>query len=254
MNKFTKSLIATGLSVATVLPNTSMVSSAWAPTHIKAKCMGLSDLNEKGHISLPEKEGQEVCGCKTCTVDAVTYNKIGDYISILENEFDVQSKEADSLENRVKIDNIELILSSISSQIEDRVFANRNFLLVSTNYKPNEQDAIARFAYKDGITSNYDTDYFENINNEKIQPLLKKVSDYTSFMRGKEVPHIHNWGQDFKELGLALVIGIATALSIPKLHEGYQKMSEFFKNKDIKKLVGKFNGLSENLKNSAKKN
>ena len=156
MNKIVKKIIAASLCAATIAPHSSITAKAWTPTDYEDyKCIDLRGLNEKRNISLPEKIGQKVCGCKTCTVDAVAYEKIGDYISKLENEFKILAKEEDSLECRVKMGNLKSVLSSISRQIEDRDFINKNFLLTSTNYKANEQGAIAQFIYKDGITSNY---------------------------------------------------------------------------------------------------
>ena len=48
----------------------------------------------------------KVCGCKTCSIDAVMFNRLGDYLTDLENRFENLSKEENYLENKVKLKNI----------------------------------------------------------------------------------------------------------------------------------------------------
>lgn len=86
--------------------------------------------------------------------------------------------EAVFFENKVKLNNIKLILKEISQDIQNEKFKNRNFLLVSTNYDVNSPDAIAQFGKINDISyneSNYGKTYFDKINEEKIKPLLETI-------------------------------------------------------------------------------
>lgn len=172
---------------------------AWAPTDFEdVKCINLRELGKTKDLIMLGQDGENVCGCKKCTVDAVLYNRLGDYIDELKRRFDVLLKEPETsfmdkiliklgstrkmrrdIEHLVKLQNIESTLEGILNYKNGK-FLNttyRNFLLVSTNYDPNGPTNIAQLARKDNITYNfaYDENYFQNIKEEKILPLLSKV-------------------------------------------------------------------------------
>ncbi len=173
---------------------------AWAPTDFEdVNCIDLRELGKTKDLIMLGQDGEKVCGCEKCTVDAVLYNRLGDYIDELNRRFDMFLKEPETsfidkilikfgstrkmrrdIERFVKLQNIESTLEGILNYRNGK-FSNttyRNFLLVSTNYDPNGPTNIAQLARKDNITYNfaYDENYFQNIKEEKIVPLLNKVS------------------------------------------------------------------------------
>ncbi len=173
---------------------------AWAPTDFEdVKCIDLRELGKTKDLIMLGQEGEKVCGCKKCTVDAVLYNRLGDYIDELKRRFNMLLKEPETsfmdkilikfgstqkkrrdIERFVKLQNIESTLEGILNYRNDKFLntARRNLLLVSTNYDPNGPDTIVQLAKKDNITCNfaYDEDSFQNIKEEKILPLLSEVS------------------------------------------------------------------------------
>lgn len=173
----------------------SATTQAWAPT----ECIDLRELGKTKDLIMLGQDGEKVCGCKKCTVDAVLYNRLGDYIDELKRRFNMLLEEPEpsfmdkilikfgstqkkrrDIERFVKLQNIESTLEGILNYRNGK-FLNttyRNFLLVSTNYDPNGPTNIAQLARKDNITYNfaYDENYFQNIKEKKIVPLLNKVS------------------------------------------------------------------------------
>lgn len=177
---------------------------AWAPTDFEdVKCIDLRELGKTKDLIMLGQDGEKVCGSEKCTVDAVLYNRLRDYIDELKGRFATLLKEPkfkkpktsfmdkifkfgstqerrNAIEHLVKLQNIESTLEGILNYRNNK-FLNttyRNFLLVSTNYDPNGPDTIAQLARKDNITYkfDYDENYFQNIKEEKIVPLLSKVS------------------------------------------------------------------------------
>lgn len=168
---------------------------AWAPT----ECINLRELGKTKDLIMLGQDGEKVCGCKKCTVDAVLYNRLGDYIDELKRRFNTLLKEPEpsfidkilikfgftrkirsDIERFVKLQNIVGILEGILNYRNDK-FLNttyRNFLLVSTNYDPNSPDTIVQLAKENNITYNfaYDENYFQNIKEGKIIPLLSEVN------------------------------------------------------------------------------
>lgn len=175
----------------------------WGSTEfINSKCINITALEKaEGIITLGQK-GEVVCGRHKCTVDAVQYGSLDNYIDELGKRFQflVNQKieigfidkikhilDSDSLiklrirlEKNVKLNNIKLVLNDIVKDIENKKFINANFLLVSTSYDPNGPDAIAQFVKSDSIVgdNNYNEAYFNKIKNEKILPLLNSVETY----------------------------------------------------------------------------
>ncbi len=175
----------------------SVTTKAWVPTDFKdAKCIDLRELGKTKDLIMLGQNGEKICGCKKCTVDAVLYNRLEYYIGMLETRFNELKKEKVSqwsaffpicdlktkleieFENEIKLNNIKTILKDIKKEIENKNFLNASFLLVSTNYDPNDPYAIGQFAINDDIIAlknNYDEQYFDDIKNKKIVPLFNKV-------------------------------------------------------------------------------
>lgn len=182
-----------------------VTTQAWAPTDFEnVNCIDLRELGKTKDLIMLGQDGEKVCGCKKCTVDAVLYNRLGDYIDELKRRFRMILKEPKperpkatifmdkifkfgstrelkkALEHFVKIKNIENILQGILDY-ENKEFINvpyRNFLLVSTNCNPDNPATIVQLAKKNNITYNFDYDenYFQNIKEKKILPFLREVS------------------------------------------------------------------------------
>lgn len=77
-----------------VTMSTNLIASAYVlPTDIDNKCTNVYKLKSNKLIHLPNEHGKKVCGCKTCTVDAITYNKLQDYLDSFEsNRLDPKNK------------------------------------------------------------------------------------------------------------------------------------------------------------------
>ncbi len=238
MNKFTKSLIATGLSVATVLPNTNMVSSAFVPTNYKdSKCI---DIRKLGVDSNYIKKDKNVCGCKTCGFAAMTYDKISDYVSDLEKEFDVLSKKIYVPEVATKISIIESILDRLSDSITLDHYKNKNFLLVSANTLPRDLSTNVNFGKKDGIKyeDTYTKNYFNNLKETKVQPFLENVKAFRKNNEGKV---------DYNDLagffkGFLSLFGVASAILITVFIGG---LSIYSAVKKPEILEGKINEITD---------
>lgn len=249
-----KKLIATILCITMSLSVSSMSAFAWAPTNFRdPKCINLNGLGtEQTYISY---ENKKICGCKTCTIDAFTYDELEAYLQRLKDDLDILDKAVSKnvqsainwetgkyaainvvfltdsvaakfneevrgenanpwfkriygvimvgsavvaficqsiqghfetlvLEDKVKLINIEHILRTLSDKIEKKLYQKMNFVLISTNYNPNESAAIAQFAKKDDIetadyygVNYYDEEYFNKINKEKIKPLITQIEN-----------------------------------------------------------------------------
>lgn len=186
------------LSFIVLLPSISVC--ALAPTNYdNVECINLMELGKTKDLVMLGQCNEKVCGCKKCTVDAVMYNRLGDYIDELTRRFNelLKEPEVSSLDNIlskfgstkkrrkiiekcVKLQNIESILKGILSY-ENNSFTNvthRNFLLASTNYDPNDPTTIIQLAKMNNITYKvaYDENYFDSVKKEKILPFLTRVS------------------------------------------------------------------------------
>ncbi len=176
----------------------SATTQAWTPTDFSDSiCIDLKDFGKVKDLIRLGQGGKKICGCKKCTVDAFLYNRLEDYIDMLEIEFNelrepkisplkgflaifgLPTKSETAFENEAKLNNLKIILEDISKEIENKNFIKANFFLVSTNCDPNgPPDAIAQFATNDGIPAyknNYDEKYFNNVRKKKIIPFLNKV-------------------------------------------------------------------------------
>lgn len=98
MNKLL-SLVLT-LSLIVLLPSISIC--ALAPTNYDdVECINLMELGKTKDLIMLGQYNEKVCGCKKCTVDAVIYNWLGDYIDELARRFNelLKEPEANSLDN-----------------------------------------------------------------------------------------------------------------------------------------------------------
>ena len=77
-----KKLLSTGLSVAIAMSVCSTKTYAWSPTDFNdPKCIDLRNLRTQGKSSLRKiTKSKNVCGCKTCTLGAITYYEINNYL------------------------------------------------------------------------------------------------------------------------------------------------------------------------------
>ena len=174
-----KKLVSIGLTIVMAVSSCSTNMYAFTPTdYDNPKCIDIRDLGVKTDYIAKENK---VCGCKTCSIDAVMFNRLGDYLTDLENRFENLSKEENYLENKVKLKNIKYILEDISKAIEYKRYKNRNFILASSNYDINEPMAVAQFAKKDDVVYEYanifNDEYFKKINEETIKPILNEIEN-----------------------------------------------------------------------------
>ena len=232
-------LISITLSIAIAVSSCSTNMYAFTPTdYDNPKCIDIRDLGVKTDYITKENK---VCGCQTCSFDAVMFNRLGDYLTELENRFENLSKEENYLENKVKLKNIKYILEDISKAIEYKRYKNKNFILASSNYDPNEPMAVAQFAKEDGLTykDDYDDTYFNRIN-DKTKIILDKVKEHNKLLKDKPIEFNHS--EQFKEIATMLFTSLAggavIAFTIVLGPSITSRISKFFvKNKtdEIKK-------------------
>ncbi len=199
-------LISITLSIAIAVSSCSTNMYAFTPTdYDNPKCIDIRDLGVKTDYITKENK---VCGCQTCSFDAVMFNRLGDYLTELENRFENLSKEENYLENKVKLKNIKYILEDISKAIEYKRYKNKNFILASSNYDPNEPMAVAQFAKEDGLTykDDYDDTYFNRIN-DKTKIILDKVKEHNKLLKDKPIEFNHS--EQFKEIATMLFTSLA---------------------------------------------
>ena len=250
-----KKLVSTGLSVAIAISVCNTKTYAWEPTDFTdPKCIDVRKLGVNTDYITKNK----VCGCKTCSVDAVIYNRLGDYLTDLENRFDSISKEENYIENKVKRSNIKLIVEAISRAIDRKDYKNGNFLLASTNYDPNYPSATAFFTEKDDIIyrNNYDETYFAPLN-DRLKTILSKIQNHNKLR--KDSPTKINYAEQHKEdakiLATCLGVGTVVALTTVFGQSISNKISEFFNNKpnNINELIEIIKKLPEKEQNIIKK-
>lgn len=78
-----KRFLLINLSLLLVLNLFGTKASAWTPTDVgDPNCINLKGLESVRHIS----KGTPVCNCRTCTIDAMTYDKIDRYVAKLTSQ------------------------------------------------------------------------------------------------------------------------------------------------------------------------
>ena len=250
-----KKLVSTGLSVAMVISvcNTSLVSNAYAPTdYHDYKCIDIRKLDVGKNFI---KKDKNVCDCKTCSFAAMTYDKISDYITDLEKEFEVLSKEKYIPEVATKISIIESILDRLSDSITLEHYKNKNFLLVSANTLPRDLSTNVNFGKKDGITyeTTYTENYFDNLKETKVQPFLENVKAFRKNNEGKvDYNDLAGFFKEFFSLfGVCLISSAAlVSVAVSVVVNGksiVNKISTFFSG------LNKKNQTSSKTKNNKQK-
>lgn len=232
-----KKLISITLSITIAVSSCSTNMYAFTPTdYDNPKCIDIRDLGVKTDYIAKENK---VCGCKTCSIDAVMFNRLGDYLTDLENRFENLSKEENYLENKVKLKNIKYILEDISKAIEYKRYKNKNFILASSNYNPNEPMAVAQFAKEDGLIykNDYDVTYFNKIN-DRVKIVLDKVENYNKLLKDKPIAFNHS--EQFKEVAImlltSLVGGAVIAFTIVFGSSLTSRISKFFVKKQTDEI------------------
>lgn len=230
-------LISITLSIAIAVSSCSTNMYAFTPTdYDNPKCIDIRDLGAKTDYITKENK---VCGCKTCSIDAVMFNRLGDYLTDLENRFENLSKEENYLENNVKLKNIESILKDIFREIKYKSYKNMNFVLTSLNNDINEPMAVAQFAKEDGLTykDDYDDTYFNKIN-DRVKIVLDKVENYNKLLKDKPIAFNHS--EQFKEVAImlltSLVGGAVIAFTIMFGPSITSRISKFFVKKQTDEI------------------
>lgn len=227
-----KKLVSIGLTITIAVSSCSTSIYAFLPTDFHdPKCIDARKLGLKtDYITKKNK----VCGCKTCSIDAVMYNRLDDYLTDLESQFESLSKAENYIGNEVKRRNIENILTSISDEIKREGYKNKNFLLASTNYDPNSPTSTAFFAKKDNIKyrNNYNETYFKEIN-DRAKNILSKVEKRNKLL--EDSPNKFNYAEQLKyditTLAISLISGAVIVFAMMSIPSMNNKLSEFFENK-----------------------
>lgn len=232
-----KKLISITLSITIAVSSCSTSMYAFVPTdYDNPKCIDIRDLGVKTDYITKENK---VCECKTCSFDAVMFNRLDDYLADLENRFENLSKEENYLENNAKLKNIESILKDIFREIKYKSYKNMNFVLTSLNNDINEPMAVAQFAKKDGLTykDDYDDTYFNRIN-DKIKIILDKVKEHNKLLKDKPIEFNHS--EQFKEVAImlltSLVGGAVIAFTIVFGSSLTSRISKFFVKKQTDEI------------------
>lgn len=235
MNKFIKCLIATGLSVATILSNFNTISTAWDDDEFN--WINLEDLNKNGIISLSEKQCKKRLGWDKCTEDVVKLDSVEKYVDMLIENYNNLKKDKNSYENNIRISSINANLEHLKNFITHS--KKDNCIYFVNILDPFENYGWYRSTYNKEINSNHKKENLESLIESKINPTLKDINLHLkeSF---EEKPSNHSGSKifDITLWGLKL-----TLLSIVV----YQFLP---KNLDVKKLVNTckeyYNGLKKN--------
>lgn len=175
-----KKIISIVLSLSMVISICSLPANAWVPTdYDDPRCIDIRKLNQKRYIS----KNKNVCHCKKCGFDALTYDKLEDYLKYVEQYSDDLAKLPPYFENKIIQQNIWSALKDLANEIEDKSYQRRNFILVSKNNSPRDQGSVAQFARTEGLTYDemvYGESFFNNINENTIKPLISKVEQNLS--------------------------------------------------------------------------
>ena len=172
--------------IAAMLASGAGSAFAWVPSDRNdPKCIDIRNLNSERQISLPKKPGKKVCGCKTCEVYVMTFDKIPEYLKKIKQELKELDQDIRTNENKTSIEkmedcnkavNISSILSYMKAGIEYQNYLNKNYYLISMNNSYNDMGAIGTFAKKEGLTypdsKKYNEDYFKD-QIPKIDEILK---------------------------------------------------------------------------------
>lgn len=241
MNKFIKSLIATGLSVATVLPNTNMVSNAWDD-----ECYDkyVNKLNENTRYVYKDKN---VCGWNDEMIDVLTYDKIPDYIDRMKNIFDETINKKHYYKNFRKVAYIYERLNDLMQGINENHFKQGNILTVKGNLENGDLffDTSGKIKYN----KEYD-EYFKNIK-EKLNPILDEVNN-------KYFKYIEEPGDYNKLASYAMIIGTGLGLGLIIILPAVYLISLFSQNNvdniTAENIINKYKSLPEAMKIEIKKN
>ena len=163
--------------VAAMLASGAGSAFAVAPTDIEdPKCIDTRNLNEKRWVSFPKRPGQKVCGCKTCEVDVMTFDKIPEYLDKVQQELKELDQDIRTNENKTSIEkmedcnkavNISSILRHMKADIEAKNYLHGgNVYLATMNNRYDGIDVLGRTDYVEGIT--YNTEYYEKYFNNLI--------------------------------------------------------------------------------------
>ena len=145
------------------------------------KCIDIRNLNEKRWVSFPKKPGQKVCGCKTCQVDVMTFDKIPEYLDKVQQELKELDQDIRTNKNKTSIEkmedcnkavNIVTILNFMKGDIEAKNYLFGNTYLCTRNNQAGGMDAFGRFERHEGIT--YNTEYYEKYFNSLI-PKINEI-------------------------------------------------------------------------------
>ena len=205
-----KKAISTVL-VAAMLASGAGNAFAVAPTDIEdPKCIDTGNLNEKRWVSFPKKPGQKVCGCKTCEVDVMTFDKIPEYLDKVQQELKELDQDIRTNKNKTSIEkmedfnkavNISSILSYMKTGIEFQNYLRGNVYLATMNNAYNDIDSFGRFERHEGITydTEYDEKYFSSLisqidkilknrdrEDEKNTTAIKKMEPITDALQRKQ--------------------------------------------------------------------
>ena len=250
-----KKIVSTGLSLAIAMSVCSTKTYAWSPTDFDdPKCIDVRKLG----VDTDYITKKNVCKCKTCEVDAVMYNRLGDYLTDLENRFENIAKAENYIENEMKRKNVEDILEKIAEEINRKAYRNSNFLLVSTNYDPHSPSATAFFTEKDKVTykNNYNETYFEKIN-DRVKNILNKVRKHNELL--EDSPTKINYAEENKKFATILTagFGVGTIIALTAVFGNSiaDEIKEFFNNKpkNADELIEIIKKLPEEAQNIIKK-
>ena len=194
------------------------------------KCIDIRNLNEKRWFSFPKKPGHKVCGCKTCEVDVMTFDKIPEYLKKIQQELKELDQDIRTNENKTSIEkmehcnkavNISSILSYMKTGIEFQNYLRGNVYLATMNNAYNDIDSFGRFERHEGITydTEYDEKYFNNLipqingilqgrneENKENRKAIKEMEPITDALQRKQ-----DNKKDFLVLtGITTVVGAIT--------------------------------------------
>lgn len=239
MNKFIKRLIATGLSVATVLSNFNVTSNAFDWNDDDLNWVNLDALNKNGIVSLSEKQCKKRLGWDNCAEDVFKLDFVEKYVDMLIENYNNLKQDKISLDNINRIAAIDIALNRLKNIVIQPI--NDNFIHIVRIADPNSfNDGWASSGYEEKINSNYNKNRLENIVKEKIIPARKDIDTYLKEINIKNLPN-PGMPKFFSFYIWSSVLALLVAIALPFLP----------KNLKAKDILNSYKNYYKNLKKTS---
>lgn len=231
MNKFIKRLIATGLSVATVLSNFNVTSNAFDWNDDELNWVNFDNLNKNGLVS------KKSFFNKNYYQDVVKLDSVEKYVDKLIKDYNNILKQPDSIEKYDNILSLKSTLVSLNNLI-NLVENNHNFIYLDKNPDHSLNYGTANLGYKKEINSNHNKENLEILIDNKINPILKNIDSQISKISEKKLP-VPGKMENIKIIVLSVLISTFIVLGLPNIKNVFNYCEKYYNRlkKNIKPKI-----------------